>query len=427
MRKRSSVMLDKAVVLCWLAFLLLNIVTEYITRFVGGVGVIVANYVFMVYFLLAYGKITRKKIAMLPLFLFLFIYVIEYQFVWQSREIYTSFNVPFTLQVWHMISLVPMIISAVQVVTRSDEEMITWIRRCFEVMIIVVSIATIGILVVQPDAIRLSAASKGEFYPLMANYAVIYGMVILLPYFFASFGENKHYRWLRGLIIALMMVCVFMAAFTIAIVGMVLGIGCYLFLNLKNATLRNVFLVAFIVFLVFFIQSGLYEMALLELADLIPNDNISTRIYETVYYMQSGEEGQTTGRFDLYREAWGLIVKHPIIGNFPWNPHTKITGHSTNLDLISSCGLIVFALYLKFIWNIVKYHLKYSVSQSEKNAVVASLIVFLFVSTFNPIWASPVIMVLFILGGLSVYRPMLTQAESGASVKKEAKLYVRRR
>lgn len=394
---------DKVIVLCWIAFLTINVVTEYITKSVGGIGVIALNYLFMMYFIMFYGKQNKVKISIAPFLIFLFFYILEYQFVWKAGKTYTSFGVGFNLYVWNMISTFPFIVSAIKIVNKSDREMMWLIRRCLLIVLMVISIASIGILKKHPDASRLnSTASGGDYYPFLAGYGIIYGITILMPYLLCYFSKKSKYRYVFYIGLAIMLLCVFMAAYTIALVCVILGVGCYFFLKIKNHTFKVSVLVLFIIVLSAVFLTDFYKDFLIWLADHITVEKISKRIIDTVNYLDSGTVEDSAGRFLLYGRSLQLIKQHPLIGCFLWDPYAIISAHSTNLDIIGSCGLLVFLIYAKFIHNIYSFQIKRSVSPSQRSAIISAFIVFLFLSTVNAIMLSGQIFAFLILGVLFV-------------------------
>lgn len=403
MKSRSSVLLDKVMVLFWIVFLLINVITEYITRYVGGVGVIALNYVFMACFILSYGKRNRNRISVLPFLVFLVVYFIEYQLIWQGGRIYNSFGVNFNIYVWNMISTFPFIITAVQIVNKSDDEMRKWVRQCFLITLVIVCLATIGILHVFPDASRLNAtASSGTYYPFLAGYGIVYGITILLPYILLQLSEKKASRMLPLIALVAMVVCVFMAAYTIALAAVVIGVGCYFFLKINNRILKAAVLVSFIFFLIYVFVTGAHQEFLFWLADTIPIEKVSERIRDTAEYVSSGDVGNSAGRFLLYAKAINLVMAHPILGNFIWDPRVSLSEHSTNLDIIGACGLIVFLIYAKFLYNIFCSHMRKCATPLQKSAVLSSFIVFLFISTVNVVMSSGQIFAFLLLGILFV-------------------------
>ncbi len=416
MNNRNKILLDKIVFLCWIAMLLINVISEFIKNTLGGIGVPMLSYAFMMYFLVIYGKKYTINISVFPFFVFLLIYVFEYQIMWEAGRTYTSMGVNFNLNVWHMITLVPSLVSAVQVINKSDEEMREWIRRSMYCIITVVSVATIVTLFAHPEAIRLNASGKGEYFPFLSSYSSIYGMAIVMPYFLASLPNIKKKKMLFTVVIIAVIVSVFMAAFTIAIVAMGVGITCYLFLKIKNPIIKTIALIVTVLLGIFLVQTKALSALLVLIANSLPIEDVSHRLLEIAHYMVSGEKGNAMGRFDLYNDALQLIVQHPFFGNILWNPRISLSEHSTNLDIMSACGLIVFAMYFMFLWNVYKYQRKASATRQIGTAVLSAFIVLLFVSTLNPIWSSPEIMVFFILGPILAIKPKVTTDDSSVSV-----------
>ena len=199
------------------------------------------------------------------------------------------------------------------------------------------------------------------------------------------------------LFFALICVTLFMASFLIALLTLILGVVSYLLLSIKNKWISYSCIAILIGIGVYFMYSEKLQELLLELANVINNELLEKRLLAIAGYLETGSVEGAGVRFEIYALSINEILNHPILGAIPWNSDVKLSGHSTNLDIWAGCGGIIFAFYLKFIFNIVKENLK-NKGRIEKSAVVAMVITFMFASTFNPIFSSSAIMILFVLG-----------------------------
>ena len=142
----KNLIADKIVVLLWIAFLIINVISNVVISLVKGVGNMAVIYLFMLYFYKYYGKnryVNRKHISTVAFILFVVGYVFIMQFIYKFGEYYTSFGVDFERHVWNMISYVPMVLSAIYIADKSNHEMRKWIKNCFIVVSLFIAITSI--------------------------------------------------------------------------------------------------------------------------------------------------------------------------------------------------------------------------------------------------------------------------------------------
>lgn len=403
--KTDNELLDKAILLIFVLFLFVNVFSKAIGELFGGIGILSITYLLCLYFVFFYGKREVHTIKLRWFVLFIVIYVVELQLFWDAGSTYVSFGVPFKTTVWNLISFVPQTISAVLILTRSDDERKAWFRRCLLICLTVSAVATLVILQTDRNAVRLTATGHSNFYPFLADYGMIYGAAIILPFLLINSKGimRKVIQYGAALIMA---ICIFNAAYTLAIIAAVVGIGCYCWLNISRRWIRYSVTILLLIILIALICTGLYEPVMSELASIIPIEQVSVRLTQIVQYIRSGKVQNTTYRIVLYMKSINAFLTHPVTGNVLWNPDTELSEHSTNLDILGACGIVVFAIYMRFVLSICQYHLRHAESVRMKAAIRASLICFFFVSTVNPIFATPEIFVLYLLG------PLLVQSES---------------
>lgn len=387
--------IDKAVIIFYLLYLFVNIVSHTIVQIVGGVGNLFLTYLFAAYFIFIYGKRQARSIVVYPFLLFLFFYVIIIQFLWEGGSIYTSMGVQFKSVIWHLISFVPTVFSAIAIWEKSDAEDFLLMRKILIFIFLVIFINSFIVLVEDPLAAKATATGHGNYVPLLISYNTVYGLTICVSLMFVWIKQTKK-KIFAILFLVLECICLFMASYMIALISAVIGVVCYFLLKVKNKSLRYSGILLIILIGFYFVLSKKYEDVLLWLASIIENDLIKARLEQIVLYFRSGNTDDTAIRFEHYSWSIEHIINHPLTGAILWDNEIKLSGHSANLDILGGCGIIVFALYFKFIWNIFKANLQY-MEQDKKAAVWAMFIAFLFVSTFNPLFSAREIIFFYIL------------------------------
>lgn len=393
--------IDKIVVLLWLLFLTVNIFSNLITDLLGGIGNISLTYVFLMYFVFEYGDKNSTKIKLHSFLLFILIYIFEIQFIWETESIYYSMGIPFKTDIWNFISFVPHTIAAICVLTRSKYSQRVWISKLLKIILMIISIATVNALIIDPNVVRVSATGSQEDIPFIANFGIIYGSSIILSYLLVKISnkvEKRIIKLINSFIFILFLICIFNSAYSIAISAALIGIVCCFILKIKRNYIKYFLVTAVVIVVLLAYLGGTIESILMYLAEFVPISAVSQRLEEMSIFLGTGKFMETTGRLKLYKSAIELIFRHPITGNIVWNFDVVLSGHSTTLDIIGGCGLLIFIPFVKFISEITKYQLKMFNDYRMQSAIVATTIAFWLVATLNPIFASPVVMVFYIIG-----------------------------
>lgn len=365
----------------------------------------------MVYFVFIYGGPTenpKRRIGFISFIAFLLFYIVFMQFLYTTGSYYESWGVSFSTNVWNMLSFIPNVISAVFIVQKTDIDNAKYIRRIFICISVVVSIVTIFYLLNNYSILKITATGHSEYIPFAMDFAITYSLAVIFPLILYGIkvSENKVISIVFTVIIALALV---FSSFFLAILSMALGIAVYFILNIKNKYVRYGLLIAVLVVVINFAATEIAEKLLLDLADIIPMEEVSKRIKQLVVYAHTGIANDTTARFTLYQSALLLISKHPITGNLLWNENTILSEHSTILDIWGGCGIFVLGLFIAFMCSAFKYNYNTITdtksNQSAKAAVIASSVSLIFIALFNPILASPNIIAFWILA------PMMFKSE----------------
>jgi len=395
---------DKTVLVLWISSLMLNVFSEFINRWFGGVFNMLLIWLFMFYFVFFYkvktvNKYSQMKIckyAILIFIVFLLVFIVDFRFIYHDVSIYSSFGADFSNVVWNLFSFVPQVVSALYIITRSDEKDYVLIRNSFIITSVVVFIVSIIVLIDNPTAAKVTATGKSDFIPLFFNYSIIYAFAIAVPFILSRTITGKN-RIFMIVYFVLIIYGIFESSFFLAFSAMLLGLCLFMTFSIKKTILRNLTIVLITVSIVLIIGTGYYKTIVLYLVNVIDNVEIKKRISELLIYSETGVAEDTTTRMTMYLNSWKQILKHPILGNIIWGSDCYISGHSTILDIWNGCGGIVLLLFFGFAARIIKINREICERKGEKAALFASTVSLIFVAVFNPIFASPLVVVLWML------------------------------
>lgn len=396
--------LDKLMLFLWIAHSLINVIPLYINEWFGGVFNMALIWLFMLYFVFVYktrshinfSGIKLRSEALFLFVIFVFLFVIDFQFLYNSKSIYSSFGVNFTSTVWNMLSFFPNVVSALFVMTRSSNEEFTAIKKYIIVMSAIVFIVSIIFLIDNPIAAKLTATGHGKYIPFFFDYAIISAFSVIAPFILNYAVKNKH-RIVMFSYLALIIVGIFKSSFFIALLSMILGLSLYIVLSIRKKFIRNLLIILIIGSAFAMVGTGLFERIVAGLVDIIKNEEIKKRISQLLLYSETGVTGDTTSRIRLYFDSWKQIVQHPIIGNIIWDSNCFISGHSSILDVWNGCGCIVLGILCFFTNRLIKINKILLENESERATYFASTTALIFTALFNPIFASPIIVVLWML------------------------------
>lgn len=394
-KDKSDKLLDTTVLIIYVLYLFLDVFYHVVLQVIGGILNIFLMYIFTAYFVLLYGNKVKRGISFLPFFIFLVFFVIYFQFFWNDSHIYVSLGFPFKTIVWNLVSFVPASISAVSINQKSSNKQLALLRKIFLILFIVICSASISILKEDPLASKKTATSSGNYIPFLIDYSAVYGLAIIFPILLLYAIKSK-FKIISFVFLILVCFTLFMASYMIALIALGLGVISYFLLSIKNKWISYLCIAILLGIVVYFIYSNKIQEILLNLAYVVNNDLLEQRLKAIAGYLDSGSVDGAAVRFSDYALSLKQILKHPITGSIVWDNDVKLSGHSTNFDIIGGCGLIVFAFYFKYILNILKENLK-NRDNLQFMAIISSFIAFMFVSSFNPIFSSVEIIFLFIL------------------------------
>ena len=398
MSKAAKLTIDRIMLAIWMALMTVNVVTHFINQYFGGIIVVTVYWAFAVYFNIIYGekKAANTKYDTRFLLAFIILFFIEMQiFLNNSRGYgYTTMGVTFNMLVWQLLmTITPTIVSCMGIVTRSGPELVKWRGNVLKYLLLFTAVTTLLILRTNPLASKITAMGREDSYiPFLAGYGMIYALSMVVPILLARLGKESN-KLLWGVIVAAVIAAVFFASYFLAILAMIIGVGCFFLLRIKNGFLRVGSIIALISTIAYVLFSGAIVDILLYLAEIVPLEQIQTRLIETAQTFTDGSTDGTAIRFELYSKMLSQIAKHPLVGNVLWNENMSLSGHSTNLDMWAACGIIVFGMYMLYWISAHKSNLMFCSDHQEKAAAISTFIAFLFISTFNPVFSAPQVFV----------------------------------
>lgn len=398
--------LDETVLVVWLAFTYLGVVNSLIVELTGGIGYVMVSWAFFAYFALfyrdGYKSLKESLRYFLPFALFAIVYMFEFQFVFRNAPVADNtasallgFDVK--IDAWHMFLLFPFAGCAVTLLIKSDAEM-----KCvakYAVLAIFCAASVYGFVmgIIDPSFIRSTASAESGAY---VTYGTIYAMVVVIPAELYIAARAKGWeKAVYAALAAMCILCVFVVEFYIAIFATLLGVLLFIFGIIKNVRLRTALAATIAVLIVVLFSTGVYVDILEWLADVIPLEYVKEKIDSIIALFQSGDAVGSSVRFEMYWNTFLAFLQHPFFGNIVWHPEGTdffvneagrvpiFCGHSTNLDVLSCCGVLLFALYAYFFAKTSIFSMKKQ-KGLQKYAFVICLILFVFISTVNSVFSS---------------------------------------
>jgi hypothetical protein len=419
----------KSVLILYQCITMLTILNAYLTVYGGGIFITAINYCLVFVIMLAvWTNRSRQTIHALNLYilwivLFAFIYIILFQIIASRHDIYKTYlGIDMNYSVLHLINILPVAFISWYILQNKDSRfniILTYITTC---LLLINIVFTLNALRNDPDIVRLLATGVGgEQYYLegVSGFDITYSAVILVPYFLYStlYASTKKMRALFASCGIITIIYIYKCSFNIAILATALGICIFLY-ALANTTskvflgisISIIALAAVRSFVVYDVLSTFFEA--LDIEHVKWGLGVAT---EMLIFGDSGRE--QLKRLETYRQSIDGFLRSPISGIFVLDPNYVLSDHSTILDLLAGAGLIGFIPFAIFLYYSFKYSMAYSSSTMYKQCIIASYIIFLFISIFNPQMSSPnVLLTLLVINPI-----MCSTTESGISVSDKSK------
>ena len=224
------------------------------------------------------------------------------------------------------------------------------------------------------------------------GYELTYSVLLLVPIYFYLGIKKK--QWLCLSISLLSLIFVVMSSFFIAIVALMLLCIISCFFIAKSNFVKISLIVGLVTFLIIAINTGLLGHFFIWLTSITDNYELGQRFLQVGNLLLFGDSsGRALLRLDLYNNSLIAILSHPLFGVLLFNPLYPISDHSTLLDVWAGFGIITFVFFI--LIPIELFILFYKTQKSTiSNLMIASLLIFVFVATFNQILISPHILLI---------------------------------
>lgn len=226
------------------------------------------------------------------------------------------------------------------------------------------NIFTISVLQTESEAARLlaGAATKSQrmdyYVRGVGGYGYVYGSILLLypVMFWIKIETNKFVKSFLMCVLCSGFVMIFYAAYTTALLLLVLSVVLWFAHNLMK---KNVWILLLIVFGGVYVGRFFILDNIILLFDSLELSWFSKRFNE-LYYVMSGNDYDSLSRSYLYGKSLNCFYSNPFWGGL------DIGGHSEVFDMLGKYGLVgacFLGCCIHFFYRFIKnYPVKYKVS-----------------------------------------------------------------
>lgn len=264
---------------------------------------------------------------------------------------------------------------------------------------VITMITTIVGNIMYPQASRVLADISRDFanHYLRLNigtYGFIYGLVIMLPFFWGKSKTNKKYL----ILIVLTFIVLLVSQYSIAmLVATFISLS---ILFVPDGKLAKMIFFWLMVCLIFSIVRPLLYLSLLDVKDIFDTiglEMLSDRFDAVIDLMINNDlSGSALVRYELYMKSWETFISKPIFGNVFTNTMNVLGGHSEILDVLAAGGLSTSALCV----GILLPHIR-KIGRKKNSDIYTymrySFMAFLIVAFVNTIFVSGIIAVISFL------------------------------
>ena len=269
------------------------------------------------------------------------------------------------------------IIVGLYIVRRLDIKSAKFFSVIIILAVVITSLTTYMGLIEDPSAARYLATvsdpneSKFVRYNMMniGGYEFIYTTVLLYPVWIFAFKRGKIKKVYMAAIVIAELLLIIQSGYTTAFL-LFLITSSFLFFS-REFNEKYLILVGIIAIVLFFLLFDLLSQGLSALANVIENQEISSRLKD----LSSGREGLEQSedpRLKLYLTSLNTFINKPLLGSLGGG----IGGHSFVFDTLATYGLLGAVIFIVLYTIIYKrFYLPY------KNAKGYGFIVWMFVQT----------------------------------------------
>jgi hypothetical protein len=194
----------------------------------------------------------------------------------------------------------------------------------------------------------------------IGGYGFVYTLVLMYPLLVLAFKKRKITFFKTALIVLLMLSCLMLAEYTIAIVLFVATTT--LFFMKKDLQLKDITVFIAITILFMFIFSKAMSNIVKSIANNIDSNIISSRLND----LSDGAEGlqkSNDKRFSIYMMSLNTFFRHPF-GTFISTGRSAFGGHSFILDFLAQYGIFGL-LTLIYMYRKIYYLFYYKYRNKE--------------------------------------------------------------
>lgn len=388
-----------------LLFTWLGLLKNTVSILFGGIVYCIISYALcFLSFMMDYkgkGKSKHLKKTLFVLLLFSICYFL-FSFLYQNGHFTTVLGYKIPVYSYNTIFNIPIWIANINIITRCSYLEKKKLFKYFNAILFYDVLITSITLLYDPNYARLNSAGQiidsSKIFSLFGamGYELTYSIVILLPLYFYIWKITKKKRYIAFAL--LLIYYVYMSAFLIAIISVILNISLCFIMNIKNKIVKiTIILSLFIISTLLISNMAVIGHLLVDISKKVPIYEIQQRFVQlSNWILYNDNSGASLFRFDLYRRSLDGIIRHPILGELVFDRTYPISDHSTLLDVWCGFGMIPFILFVSIPIRMISYF-RISKNVALYYAFLSSILTFLFVSYFNQVLISPNILLVILV------------------------------
>lgn len=244
-------------------------------------------------------------------------------------------------------------IKYVEVKDRTFQKAFLWIVG---ISITVTMVMTINTLRQYPGASRVLASNSFEKYGAnkyrkmgSGGFDFIYTLVLLVPVAITASIKSKGINKIIAVAVSVgMIVTILLSGYTTAI--LLMSVACILLLcSVNKLTLGITIVLLPVVIWGYLTFRSEISNWLIKISEQFSSQSVQGHLEEIADIIAQRSDVGDLNRTQLYLKSFDAFLRHPIIGAYISEGSGSVGGHSTLLDLLGGCGLIVFFLYTGFL------------------------------------------------------------------------------
>lgn len=254
------------------------------------------------------------------------------------------------------------------------------------------------LLAIDPTYARTYSSGNHEVVAGLGGYIFIYATTFLFSYLIAVVVKKSIWKKPTILLVCLCIVQFVLILRAMYYIAIITAIACLIYALLPIKPKLKVTITAILIVVMYFLKNPLATL-LIDISHSISNEFTAYKLSEIAKYLTTDTliGFSSTSRIGLVVTSIKAFFNHPLLGvyNFEVN-NLYIRGHSGIFDLISDYGIIRTTPIAIFLCSALKEIVRSAPSFSQE-AIKLSIAAFVFVGIFDPIFASPILMIIFVV------------------------------